>query len=149
MNNKVLTGVIVAVLALAGVGVVAYTQQSNKQAYNQSSQNGNQGHDDSDGHSHSGDGEATGETIEANTVVYQDFAVEQPSIKVKKGTTVTWTNKDTAKHDVTPVNETDDFMASELFGKGESHQVTFNTVGTFEYFCSPHPYMKGVVEVVE
>lgn len=149
MNNKVLTGIIVAVLALAGVGAVAYTQQGNEQAYNQNSQSADQSHSDSDGANHSGDGEATGETIEANTVVYQDFAVEQPSIKVKKGTTVTWTNKDTAKHDVTPVNETDDFKASKLFGKGESHQVTFNTVGTFEYFCSPHPYMKGVVEVVE
>lgn len=144
MNNKVLTGVIVALFALVGVGAVAYMQQSKDQASNTSSQSADTDPSNSDGES-----EDNVETVDANTVVYKDFAVEQPSIKVKKGTTVTWVNEDTAKHDVTPVNESDNFKASKLFGKGESYQVTFNTVGTYEYFCSPHPYMKGVVEVVE
>ncbi len=89
------------------------------------------------------------ESSETNMVTYQDFKVKQPMIRVKKGTTVTWTNEDNAKHDVTPTTETEEFKASELFGKGETHSVTFNTVGTYTYFCSPHPYMKGTVEVVE
>lgn len=82
-------------------------------------------------------------------VTYKNFAVVQKTIKVKKGTTVTWTNEDNAKHDVTPETETAEFKATELFGKGESKSITFNTVGKFNYICSPHPYMKGTVEVTE
>ena len=37
----------------------------------------------------------------------------------------------------------------ELLAKVESYSWTFNTVGTYTYHCSPHPYMKGIVEVVE
>lgn len=70
-------------------------------------------------------------------------------IRVKKGTTVTWTNESNTKHDVSPTEETADFKASKLLGKGESYQATFNTVGTFNYICSPHPFMKASVEVVE
>lgn len=88
-------------------------------------------------------------TEDTNKVTYKDFEVVQKTIKVKKGTTVTWTNKDNAKHDVTPVNPTDEFKTSELFGKGETYTVTFNTVGSYDYFCSPHPYMKGTIEVIE
>lgn len=86
---------------------------------------------------------------ETNKVSYKGFDVEQPKIRVKKGTTVTWTNEDSAKHDVTPTTETEEFKTSKLFGKGETYSVTFNTVGTYSYYCSPHPYMKGTVEVVE
>lgn len=89
------------------------------------------------------------EAVKSDQITYKDFEVVQKKITVKKGTTVTWTNDDSAKHDVTPETETDDFKTSELFGKGETYSVTFNTVGTFAYYCSPHPYMKGVVEVTE
>lgn len=86
---------------------------------------------------------------ETNQVTYKNFEVAQKTIKVKKGTTVTWTNEDNAKHDVTFTEDYPGLMSTELFGKGESKSITFNTVGTFSYICSPHPYMKGTVEVVE
>lgn len=92
---------------------------------------------------------ATVEQMAANQVSYKGFEVIQPRITVKKGTTVTWTNQDSAEHDVTPETETADFKASELFGKGETYKVTFTTPGIYNYYCSPHPYMKGVVEVTE
>jgi amicyanin len=92
---------------------------------------------------------SSSEPVETNQVTYKGFAVVQKTIKVKKGTTVTWTNQDTAKHDVTPDTETAEFKASELFGKGQTYSVTFNTPGTYAYHCSPHPYMKGTVEVTE
>lgn len=87
--------------------------------------------------------------VETNLVSYEDFRVMPQTIRVKKGTTVTWVNRDTAKHDVTPERESEEFEASELFGKSEMHSVTFDTVGIYNYYCSPHPYMKGTVEVVE
>lgn len=79
----------------------------------------------------------------------KNFAFSPEKITVKKGTTVTWTNQDTIKHDVTPDNPSADFKASELLAKGESYSFTFNTVGTFSYHCSPHPQMKATVEVTE
>lgn len=88
-------------------------------------------------------------TKETNMVKISNFEFLPSKIKVKKGTTVTWTNEDTIRHDVKPDRETEEFKASELLGKGESYAVTFNTAGIYNYFCSPHSYMKGTVEVVE
>lgn len=61
---------------------------------------------------------------------------------VKVGTTVTWTNQD-----VTPHTVTGDWGTSQLFGKGQSYSHTFETAGTYDYYCQPHPYMKGSIVV--
>lgn len=87
--------------------------------------------------------------MDTNQITYEGFAVTQPLIRVKKGTTVTWTNKDDAKHDVTPDMPTAEFKEGPLFGKGETYSMTFNVAGTYSYHCSPHPYMKGTIEVTE
>ncbi len=144
MNNKLLTAAIIISLSLFGVGAVVLMKDDSKQK-----QSSAQNHTNSDMPQSAGSSQASNELEQTNQVSYKSFAVVQKAIKVKKGTTVTWTNEDTAKHDVTPVTETAEFKASPLFSKGETYQVTFNTVGTYEYFCSPHPYMKGTVEVTE
>lgn len=82
----------------------------------------------------------------ANAVTIQDYAYGPAKLVVKKGTTVTWTNKDVAKHTVTGKNGG---PKSELFGQNETYSYTFDTVGTFDYFCEPHPYMKASVQVTE
>ncbi len=87
---------------------------------------------------------------QANAVNIQNYKFAPSPLKVKKGTTVTWTNKDIAKHNV----EVDNGQPAggpngPLIGKGQSYSFTFNAVGTYSYHCSPHPYMKGVVEVTE
>ncbi len=84
-----------------------------------------------------------------NTVTIQEFSFRPNKITVKKGTTLTWVNMDDAHHDITPVSGESDFKASRLLAKGESYQFTFNDVGTYTYKCSPHPYMKGTIEVTE
>ncbi len=89
------------------------------------------------------------ETIQANEVEIKNFSFQPQKIQIKKGTTVTWTNQDDARHDITPDNPSDDFKASKLLKKGESYSFTFDTVGEYTYFCSPHPYMIGTVEVVD
>ncbi len=89
------------------------------------------------------------EAQQTNTVAIEDFSYQPQKIQIKKGTTVTWTNKDEARHDITPDSPSDDFKASELLKQGESYSFTFDKVGTYTYFCSPHPYMKGTVEVIE
>lgn len=94
---------------------------------------------------------STNETIqESNAVTIENYAFNPANITVKKGTTVTWTNNDTAEHNV----EFDEKPSTgdqegPLLAQGETYRFTFDTVGTFSYICSPHPYMKGSVTVVE
>ncbi len=80
-------------------------------------------------------------------VTIQNFAFAPATIKVKKGTTVVWTNQDTVKHNAHSL--TAGGPQGPLIGKGENYSFTFNQLGTFNYICQPHPNMKGSVEVVE
>ncbi|MDQ2973534.1 MAG: cupredoxin family copper-binding protein [bacterium] len=84
-----------------------------------------------------------------NEILIKDFKFGPTNLKIKKGTTVTWTNLDDARHDISPTEESDNFKSSELLSKDQSYTFTFNQAGTYEYNCSPHPYMKGTVEVTE
>jgi amicyanin len=93
--------------------------------------------------------ENSGEAVETDRVEIRNFSYAPSKITVRKGTTVTWTNQDNERHDVRPDNPDEDFQAGPLLARGESYSVTFNTVGTYSYFCTPHPFMKGTVEVVE
>lgn len=88
-------------------------------------------------------------TPAANEILISNFAYSSNKLTVKKGTTVTWVNLDTARHDITPDQPSDNFKTSELLNKDESYSFTFSEVGNYGYHCSPHPYMKGIVEVTE
>lgn len=82
-----------------------------------------------------------------NAVFIDNYTYSPTPLKVKKGTKVTWTNHDIAKHTVTVDSGTGPMSA--FFGKGETYSYTFDTVGTYKYHCEPHPYMHGTVEVTE
>jgi len=79
------------------------------------------------------------------TVEIKDFAFNPATITIKKGTTVTWTNQDSAPHTVT--SESGNELDSPTLSKGQSYSHTFNEVGTFSYYCTIHPRMKGNVVV--
>lgn len=96
--------------------------------------------------SNSGDTSAPISTTEVDIVNF-DFAPK--NIVVKKGDTVTWTNQDTARHNVEFTSGSLEGEKSPLLSKSESYQFTFNETGTFDYICSPHPYMKATVTVEE
>jgi plastocyanin len=73
------------------------------------------------------------------------------TLTVSKGTTVSWTNDDTTLHTVTSGsaesgNSGTEFDSSYL-AAGKTFQHQFNTAGTFDYYCTLHPYMKGKVVV--
>ena len=73
------------------------------------------------------------------------------TLTVSKGTTVKWTNEDTTLHTVTSGspeagNSGTEFDSSYL-AAGKPFQHQFNTAGTFDYYCTLHPYMKGKVVV--
>jgi len=70
----------------------------------------------------------------------------QQRLQVTVGTTVEWTNNDPMPHSVTAVNRS---FNSGLINPGRTYRHTFTTAGTYNYFCMPHPFMKGVVVVRE
>ncbi len=84
-------------------------------------------------------------TPAAVSVHIRNFAFDPATISVRRGTTVTWTNFDTAGHTVTGESGG---PSSGIIGNGQTYSYTFNTAGTFPYFCSPHPGMRGTVTVI-
>ena len=143
-------GIIIAVAAVAGIaGVIIMSQNndSSNDAPTAGQQAENSGHRDES--SAATDMNEQTDPPAAGQVVISDFAFNPKTVTVTKGTTVTWTNQDSAKHDITPDQESEDFKASKLLAKGESYSFTFNKAGTYNYYCSPHPYMKASVVVAE
>lgn len=75
----------------------------------------------------------------------QHSAYQPANIQVRIGTTVTWTNQDNVPHSITFKNGMKD---SGLLYQGQSFSYTFNTPGTYQYYCSVHPYMVATVTVI-
>jgi plastocyanin len=67
------------------------------------------------------------------------------TIKVKAGDVVEWTNNDLTPHTATSPGERE--LESGSINAGASWRHTFSKPGTFAYFCTFHPEMKGVVVV--
>lgn len=68
------------------------------------------------------------------------------------GGEVTWTNLDSAAHTVTAGSAgggpTGEFDSSLLFA-GQTFSHTFEETGEFPYFCLVHPWMEGIVKVID
>ncbi len=74
------------------------------------------------------------------------------ALSVTPGTTVTWKNTDTVSHYVTSGQPADNttgtvFDSGNLIKPGGTYQFTFANAGTFNYFCTVHPWMVGQVIV--
>lgn len=149
--NKNLLGVLITLVALAGIGAVVYANQRDEQpATSATTQMPEMSQEDM----RPGTADTmTGAMAEVQTgtvtMDIKDYAFSKSAIKIKKGTKVVWTNQDKDRHDVMPDNESAAFSGSELLGQGKSYEFTFDTVGIYGYHCSPHPYMKASIEVVE
>jgi plastocyanin len=69
-------------------------------------------------------------------------------ITVSTGTTVKWTNSDDTIHTVTsgtPDAGPSGTFDSSIINPGASFEYTFNSAGTFDYYCIVHPWMTGSV----
>src|SRR3954454_21345803 len=75
-----------------------------------------------------------------------NYAFAPASLSVAVGTTVTWTNYDTAPHTVTVSSGPVKFSSPSL-NKGDTFSYTFKTVGTYSYYCAVHPNMLATVVV--
>jgi amicyanin len=80
-------------------------------------------------------------------VAMQGYAFAPASLTVHVGSTVTWTNGDTAPHDVKttsgPVA-----VHSPMLDKGQSWTYTFTAAGSYGYYCTVHPDMTARITVL-
>ena len=88
---------------------------------------------------------------------------DPPVINIKVGDTITWLNDDREGHTVTSgdsagrfgwmsekqggFGKPDGIFDSGRFMPNDSWTYTFENTGTFSYFCTFHPWMKGIVNV--
>ena len=70
-------------------------------------------------------------------------------ITINQGQQVTWSNEDVAFHTVTSglYDEPSDLFDSGHLDPEEKFIVSFDEPGTFDYFCTLHPWMAGKVIV--
>ena len=79
-----------------------------------------------------------------SAVSIASFKFEPATLTISVGTTVTWTNNDSASHTVTA---DDGSFKSGTLGKGGTFSQTFATAGTFAYHCNFHSSMTATVTV--
>jgi plastocyanin len=80
---------------------------------------------------------------EPTTVTIDNFTFTPAELTVKVGTTVTWKNHDDIPHTVTSAGK----FRSKALDTDDSFSFTFTTAGDYEYFCSLHPHMTGLIKV--
>ena len=91
-------------------------------------------------------------------IVMQLVAFKPADLEVESGTTVTWTQRDTAPHTVTSgsieqgsagvTQQPDGRFDSGRLAAGETFEHTFEEPGTYPFFCSLHPAtMRGEIRV--
>ena len=95
----------------------------------------------------------SGNDEDAPPTVLDDLAVtteligvlyRQPNRSVPVGATVTWLNLDVAAHDSAA---RDGMWETVLLQHDEEFAVTFDEPGTWDYYCTIHPYMTATLTV--
>jgi amicyanin len=86
----------------------------------------------------------TGGAAAPTTISIDNFSFKEQTVTVTAGTPVTWVNHDDVPHKIV---STDKAFSSPVLDTDGRYSYTFSTKGTYEYFCSLHPMMKGKVVV--
>ena len=82
-------------------------------------------------------------------VQIKDFVYAAAAITVPAGTTITFTNDDSAPHTATSGASptADGVFDTGTLKKDKSASVTVTKPGTYAYYCAIHPFMKATVTV--
>ena len=75
----------------------------------------------------------------------EEFNYSPARIRIKAGTTITFTNVGKLNHDATAFAKRE-WDTGDL-ATGESKAITFTQPGVYYYICTPHPWMYGEVIV--
>lgn len=79
-------------------------------------------------------------------VTIDNFAFTPAEITIPVGGKVVWTNQDDIPHTVTDAANPKTIKSGPL-DTGDSYSRVFDKPGTYEYFCSLHAHMHGIVVV--
>jgi len=79
-----------------------------------------------------------------HTVTIDGFEFHPPEVTVGKGDVVVWVNKDPVPHTATAKGAA---LDSGSIAASGSFRFTATREGRFEYVCTLHPTMKGVLVV--
>ena len=79
----------------------------------------------------------------SHEVVMQAVQFAPATLKVKRGDTVIWTNRDPFPHTATAAGIFD----SKPVDEGRTFRWRADRAGTIAYVCSLHPTMRGTLEV--
>jgi plastocyanin len=91
-----------------------------------------------------------GSATNVTSIAISSSAFSPTAVTIKKGATITWTNKDTANH---AIAETDSGSGassgphSPQLKPNESYTYTFTTPGTYHYQCAIKPALTGTITV--
>ena len=80
-----------------------------------------------------------------NTIEIKDFMFNPQTLTVKSGEKITWINRDDEPHTVVSVGKK--FQKSSALDTDQEYSITAGAPGTYEYFCSVHPKMTGIIVV--
>jgi plastocyanin len=81
-------------------------------------------------------------------IAYRNITIQPDTVRVRVGSTITWTNYDSIEHNVTSQGGPQKF-ASKNFGEGGTFTITASRPGLIRYLCTIHPTtMNGTIEVV-
>jgi plastocyanin len=84
-----------------------------------------------------------GAQAEETMVMIDNFTFVPQQLNVKVGTTVTWKNRDDIPHTLVSPGK----FRSKVLDTDNSFSFTFTAAGDYNYFCSLHPHMTGVIKV--
>ncbi len=76
-------------------------------------------------------------------VAIKNFSFQPAEITIPAGTTVVWTQFDSVRHNI----NADGLFQSPLLDENDTYKYKFDKAGTFDYYCGPHPFMKGKIIV--
>jgi plastocyanin len=85
---------------------------------------------------------ATAQASGAKSVRIENLAFQPPTLKVQRGSRITFANSDDTTHTASSGS-----FDTKRIAPGGSAAVRFNKKGTFAYHCKIHPFMKGKIVV--
>lgn len=89
---------------------------------------------------------ASSSPVSTSAISIKNMAFSPINVSISAGTTVTWTNNDSATHQVESDGNLSDLLSGEI-APGQTYTFTFNQTGTYTYHCKIHPSMTAQIVV--
>jgi plastocyanin len=81
-------------------------------------------------------------------IAYRNITIQPDTVKVRVGSTITWTNYDSIEHNVTSEGGPQKFASGDI-SEGAHFAIKATKPGVIHYECTIHPTsMNGTIEVV-